>query len=237
MERGAGALIIIPTYNEKENAPAIAEAVHGVVPEAHILFVDDNSPDGTGAVIDAMVAKDARVKVLHRAGKQGLGTAYVAGFREGLAKGYQYLLEMDADFSHDPKYLPEMIGRAKGGVDLVIGSRYVRGGGTENWGIGRKIISRGGGLYARTILGVKIRDVTAGFLCYRRGVLKSMDLSTVSSQGYGFQIEMKYRIVKSGFRVEEIPIHFVDRRVGQSKMSKKIFLEAMGMVWRLRLRG
>jgi dolichol-phosphate mannosyltransferase len=231
---GEGALIVIPTYNERDNAREIARATLDVVPRAAILFVDDNSPDGTGAILDELAAKDPRIRVLHRAGKLGLGTAYLDGFRRGLAEGFRYLLEMDADFSHDPKYLPEMIGRAEGGVDLVIGSRYVKGGGTENWGLGRKLISRGGGLYARTVLGVGIRDLTAGFLCYRREVLEKLGLDRVRSQGYGFQIEMKYRVVKAGFRVEEIPIWFVDRKVGKSKMSKKIFLEAMGMVWKLR---
>lgn len=229
-----GALIIIPTYNERENAPAIAQAVHTVVPDADLLFVDDHSPDGTGAVLDEMAAKDPRVQVLHRSGKQGLGTAYLAGFRRGLEAGYDYLLEMDADFSHDPKYLPEMLRRARAGADVVIGSRYVDGGGTVNWGIGRKILSRGGGVYARTVLGVPVQDLTAGFICYRRRVLETLDLDAIRSEGYGFQIEMKYRVVRAGFRVEEMPITFVDRRVGQSKMSRRIFIEALTMVWRLR---
>jgi dolichol-phosphate mannosyltransferase len=230
-------LVIIPTYNEKDNVAPIAAAVHAVVPDVHILFVDDNSPDGTGGVIDGLCARDKRIHVLHRTGKQGLGTAYVAGFRHGLAQGYQVLIEMDADFSHDPKYLPEMRRRLAAGADVVVGSRYVEGGGTENWGLGRQIISRGGGLYARTILGVGIRDLTAGFIAYRRHVLEALALEDVGSQGYGFQIEMKYRVLKHGFRLEEMPIVFVDRRVGQSKMSKKIFAEALLMVWRLRLTG
>ena len=234
---GHGVLIIIPTYNERENAPAIAAAVHASLPEAHILFVDDNSPDGTGAVIDALIPRAPWVKVLHRAGTQGLGTASIAGFKQGLADGYQVLIEMDADFSHDPKYLPEMLRRLDAGADLVVGSRYVRGGGTENWGLARQVISRGGGLYARTILGVRVKDLTAGFLAYKRRVLETIDLDAVGSQGYGFQIEMKYRTLGKGFRVEEMPITFVDRRVGQSKMSRKIVLEALTMVWRLRLTG
>jgi dolichol-phosphate mannosyltransferase len=229
------ALIIIPTYNERENAPAIARAIHEVVPEAHILFVDDNSPDGTGAVADELAAADPRVHVLHRAGKLGLGTAYLEGFRWGLGQGYDFLLEMDADFSHDPRYLPAMIEAARERADLVIGSRYVEGGGTENWGLGRRLISKGGGLYARTILGVSVRDLTAGFLCYRRRVLENLDLASIRSSGYGFQIEMKYRVLRAGFRIEEIPIRFVDRRVGQSKMSRRIFVEALLMVWKLRL--
>jgi dolichol-phosphate mannosyltransferase len=187
---GQGVLVIIPTYNERDNVAAIAEAVHAVVPAVHILFVDDNSPDGTGAVIDGMCKKDERVHVLHRTGKQGLGTAYVAGFRHGLAKGYRILIEMDADFSHDPKYLPEMLRRLDSSADVVVGSRYVDGGGTENWGLGRQMISRGGGFYARTILGVGIRDLTAGFIGYRRDVLEKLALDQVGSQGYGFQIEM-----------------------------------------------
>jgi dolichol-phosphate mannosyltransferase len=232
---GTGALIIIPTYNERDNVAAIAEAVLAVVPRVNILFVDDGSPDGTGQLLDEMSARDPRVKVKHRAGKLGLGTAYLEGFRAGLEGGYEKLIEMDADFSHDPRYLPEMLRRIDDGADVVIGSRYVGGGGTANWGLGRKIISRGGGLYARTILGVPIRDLTAGFICYRRKVLETIDLAGIRSEGYGFQIEMKYRVLRAGFRVEEMPIVFVDRRVGQSKMSKRIFVEALTMVWKLRL--
>jgi dolichol-phosphate mannosyltransferase len=229
------ALVIIPTYNERDNVAAIAPQVLAAAPDVHILFVDDNSPDGTGAVLDDMAAAEPRVHVLHRAGKLGLGTAYLEGFRWGLARGYAYLFEMDADFSHDPRYLPVMLERARAGVDMVIGSRYVAGGGTVNWGILRQIISRGGGLYARTVLGVPIRDLTAGFICYRRQVLETLDLDGIRSSGYGFQIEMKYRVLQAGFRVEEVPIVFEDRRVGQSKMSRKIFVEALTMVWRLRL--
>jgi dolichol-phosphate mannosyltransferase len=228
-------LVVIPTFNERENVPEIARAVHEVTPDVDILFVDDNSPDGTGDVADSLAAADPRVKVLHRAGKLGLGTAYLAAFERGLADGYQYLIEMDADFSHDPRYLPEMIARARRGADVVVGSRYVDGGGTENWGLGRRIISKGGGLYARAILGVDVKDLTAGFVCYRRRVLEELGLETVRSEGYGFQIEMKYRVLKKGFRIEEMPILFIDRRVGQSKMSKRIFLEALTLVWRLRL--
>lgn len=230
-------LVIIPTYNERENAPAIAEAVHAAAPSVDVLFVDDNSPDGTGAVVDGLCARHPWIKVIHRTGKQGLGTAYVAGFKKGLAEGYDVLIEMDADFSHDPRYLNEMVARLESGADAVVGSRYVAGGGTENWGLVRRIISRGGGVYARTILGMGLRDLTAGFIAWRRHVLEGIDLDAVGSQGYGFQIEMKYRAVNAGYRVEEMPIVFVDRRVGQSKMSRKIFVEAMLMVWRLRLTG
>lgn len=228
-------LIIIPTYNERENLPAIVAAVHAQLPVAELLIVDDNSPDGTGQVADELAARDPKVHVLHREGKQGLGTAYVAGFRWALASDYHYIFEMDCDFSHDPKYLPSLLAAAEGGADLVLGSRYCAGGGTVNWGPLRKIISRGGSLYARTILGVGVRDLTGGFKCFRRKTLEMIDLSSVSAQGYGFQIEMTYRAVKMGLRVAEVPIVFVDRRVGQSKMSKKIFVEALALVWKLRL--
>jgi dolichol-phosphate mannosyltransferase len=232
----AGALVIIPTYNERDNVETVAREIFAACDEVDVLFVDDNSPDGTGQILDQMVARDARVQVLHRPGKMGLGTAYRAGFRRGLAAPYERFIEMDADLSHDPRYLPEMLRRSRSGVDLVIGSRYVTGGGTINWGVGRQLISRGGGFYARTVLGLPIRDVTAGFLCFHRRVLETIDLDDVRSEGYGFQIEMKYRVSRAGFKIEEMPIVFVDRRVGQSKMSKKIFLEALTMVWRLRLR-
>ncbi|HEX8950665.1 MAG TPA: polyprenol monophosphomannose synthase [Polyangia bacterium] len=230
-------LVIVPTYNERDNLPAIIAAVHEHLPEADLLVVDDNSPDGTGAVADELAARDGKVHVLHRPGKQGLGTAYVAGFKWALGRDYQFLFEMDCDFSHDPKYLPTMLARARAGADLVLGSRYVDGGGTVNWGPARKLISKGGSLYARTILGVGVRDLTGGFKCFRRATLEALDLDGVSAQGYGFQIEMTYRTVKRGLRVEEVPIVFVDRRVGQSKMSKKIFLEALTLVWKLRLAG
>jgi dolichol-phosphate mannosyltransferase len=228
-------LVIVPTYNERENLPQIIAAVHQNLPAADILVVDDGSPDGTGVLADEIAARDAKVKVLHRAGKLGLGTAYVAGFRWALEADYAWVFEMDCDFSHDPKYLPLLLQTAQAGADLVLGSRYVDGGGTVNWGPMRKLISRGGSLYARTILGIAVRDLTGGFKCFRRKVLESIDLSTVAGQGYAFQIEMTYRALKSGFRVVEVPIVFVDRRVGQSKMSKKIFVEALALVWRLRL--
>jgi len=230
-------LVVVPTYNERDNLPEIVAAAHEHLPEADLLIVDDNSPDGTGQLADELAAKDRKLHVLHRAGKQGLGTAYIAGFKWALARDYGFVFEMDADFSHDPKYLPIMLARARAGADLVIGSRYVDGGGTVNWGPVRKFISRGGSFYARTILGVGVRDMTAGYKCFRRQALEALDLDTVSAQGYGFQIEMTFRAIKQGFRVEEVPIVFVDRRVGQSKMSKKIFLEALTLVWKLRLAG
>jgi dolichol-phosphate mannosyltransferase len=231
------ALIVVPTYNERDNVRGIAERLLAALPETHVLFVDDNSPDGTGAVLDELAATQPRLHVMHRAGKLGLGTAYVEGFGWGLARGYAYLFEMDADGSHDPKYLTQMLALADDGADVVIGSRYIPGGGTENWGPGRKLISRGGSLYARTVLGVDVRDVTAGFMCWRRSALEAIDLSTITSNGYSFQIEMKYRALKHGLRVVETPIVFVDRRVGQSKMSRAIFVEALLKVWTLRFRG
>jgi dolichol-phosphate mannosyltransferase len=227
-------LIIIPTYNERENLEAIVGAVERALPEASFLIIDDHSPDGTGQIADELAARDPRVSVMHRAGKLGLGTAYVAGFRWALERGFDFVFEMDADFSHDPKYLAPMLERARAGGDMVIGSRYVAGGGTENWGVGRKLISQGGSLYARAILGIKVRDITAGFICYRRAVLEGIDIDTLRSNGYSFQIETKYRAHRAGFRVVEHPIVFADRRVGKSKMSRKIFLEALTMVWKIR---
>jgi len=229
-------LIVVPTYNERDNVQGIAGRLLAALPATELLFVDDNSPDGTGGLLDELAAADRRIHVMHRAGKLGLGTAYVEGFTWGLARGYTYLFEMDADGSHDPKYLPQLLALAVDGADVVVGSRYVPGGGTENWGAGRKLLSRGGSLYARTILGVELRDVTAGFLCWRRAALEAIDLSTITSNGYSFQIEMKYRALNKNLRVVETPIVFVDRRVGQSKMSRAIFVEALLKVWELRFR-
>ena len=229
------ALVCIPTYNEAENIEPITQAVLKAEPRVDILIVDDNSPDGTGKIADTLAAREPRIRVLHREKKEGLGRAYLAAFRWAMAEGYTYIIEMDADFSHDPKYLPQFVDAAEGGADLVLGSRYVQGGGTVNWGTGRKIISRGGSLYARTILGVGTRDLTGGFKCFNRRVLETIDLEAVKSTGYAFQIELTYRSLKKGFTVKEIPIVFEDRRVGQSKMSKKIFVEALTMVWKLRL--
>ncbi|MBN8471958.1 polyprenol monophosphomannose synthase [Corallococcus exiguus] len=228
------ALVCIPTYNERDNIGPITQAVLAADPRVDILVVDDNSPDGTGQLADELAAKDPRVRVLHREKKEGLGRAYLAAFRWALAEGYTYILEMDADFSHDPRYLPTFMDAAEGGADLVLGSRYVDGGGTVNWGVGRKIISRGGSLYARSILGVDVRDLTGGFKCFNRRVLESINLDEVRSTGYAFQIELTYRTLRKGFTVREVPIVFEDRRVGHSKMNKKIFVEALGMVWKLR---
>ena len=229
------ALVCIPTYNEAENIELIAQAVLKAEPRVDILVVDDNSPDGTGKIADALAAKEPRLRVLHREKKEGLGRAYLAAFRWALEQGYTYIIEMDADFSHDPRYLPAFVDAAEAGADLVLGSRYVTGGGTVNWGIGRQVLSRGGSLYARTILGVDTRDLTGGFKCFNRRVLESIGLDEVKSSGYAFQIELTYRTLKKGFTVRELPIVFEDRRVGHSKMSRKIFLEALTMVWKLRL--
>lgn len=229
------ALIVVPTYNERDNVADVVREFLAPVPEAEILFVDDNSPDGTGRLLDEIAGANPRVHVMHRPGKLGLGTAYIDGFRWGLERGYAYMLEMDADFSHDPMYLPDMIRLAAEGADMVVGSRWVDGGGTRNWGLGRQMISRAGSFYARSILGVDIRDLTAGFICYRRQTLVRLDLAAVESNGYSFQIEMKYRVLRAGMTVVELPIVFVDRRVGQSKMSRGIVAEALGMVWKLRL--
>ena len=228
------ALVIIPTYNELENLKPIVDAVLAVDSRVDVLVCDDNSPDGTGKLADELAAKNERIQVLNHEKKEGLGRAYLAAFRWALARGYQFIIEMDADFSHDPRFLPKLIDTAQNEADLALGSRYVEGGGTVNWGVGRQIISQGGSLYARTILGVHIRDLTGGFKCFNRRVLEGIDLNTIESSGYGFQIELTYRALKKGFTVKEIPIVFEDRRVGQSKMSRKIFLEAARMVWKLR---
>jgi dolichol-phosphate mannosyltransferase len=230
------ALVCLPTYNEAENLRPMVAAVLAAVPQVEILIVDDNSPDGTGRVADELAAADPRVHVLHRAGKEGLGRAYLAAFAWALARDYGLVLEMDCDFSHHPRYLPAMLAAAEG-ADLVLGSRYVDGGGTVNWGATRKVISRGGSLYARTILGLSVRDLTGGFKCFRREVLEGIDLPTVECTGYAFQVELTYRAVRKGFRVVEIPIVFEDRRVGHSKMSRRIFLEAVRKVWSIRFSG
>jgi dolichol-phosphate mannosyltransferase len=227
------ALVIIPTYNERDNLGPITSAVLAADARVDILVVDDNSPDGTGQLADELAAREPRIQVLHREKKEGLGRAYVAAFKWAMAKRYDYIIEMDADFSHDPKYLTGLIDAAKT-ADISVGSRYVEGGGTVNWGIGRQVMSRGGSMYARTVLGISLRDVTAGFKCFNRRVLEAIDLDQVQSSGYGFQIELSYRALKRGFTIREIPIVFEDRRVGQSKMSRKIFLEAVKMVWKLR---
>jgi dolichol-phosphate mannosyltransferase len=226
-------LIIIPTYNEYENIPPLLEAIFSYVSQTDILIVDDNSPDGTGELVDKIALTDKRVHVIHRAGKLGLGTAYVAGFKYAIAHNYDAAFEMDADFSHDPQYLPNFL-TAIEHADLVIGSRYIPGGATPNWSIIRRLISGGGNIFARLVLGMPIHDCTAGYRCYRCEVLESIDLESVESQGYGFQVELVYRVMKQGFRIIETPIVFMDRRVGKSKMSRKIMLEAFTYVLRTR---
>jgi dolichol-phosphate mannosyltransferase len=228
-------LICMPTYNEAENLRPITQAVHAVVPEVHILVIDDNSPDGTGDIADEIADSDERIHVLHRTEKAGLGKAYIAGFEWALAHGYERIVEMDADFSHQPKYLPDMIGQLDH-YDVVVGSRYVAGGGTEDWGVLRKIISRGGGMYSRTILGVDVQDLTAGFVAWRAEALANLDLEDVEASGYVFQIEMKYRAFKQDYKILEIPIVFPDRIVGESKMTPDIAAEALWRVWKIRFK-
>jgi dolichol-phosphate mannosyltransferase len=229
------ALVCLPTYDEAENIGPMTAAILAAAP-VDILVIDDNSPDGTGRIADQIAAREPRVHVLHRKGKEGLGKAYIAGFGWALERDYDLVLEMDADFSHNPRYLRGML-EAAHDADLVLGSRYVPGGGTVNWGLGRKILSRGGSLYARTILGLGVRDLTGGFKCFRREVLEEIELETVECSGYAFQIELTYRAHRRGFRVAEIPIVFEDRRVGASKMSRRIVLEAISKVWSIRLSG
>jgi dolichol-phosphate mannosyltransferase len=231
-------VIVLPTYNERENlrhaVARIREVADGASVQLHTLIVDDNSPDGTGELADQLAARVADVSVMHRAGKEGLGRAYVAGFRQALALGAERIFEMDADLSHDATYLPDFLRWIDRGADVVLGSRYVKGGGVENWGLSRKIISRGGCLYAQTILRLPYRDLTGGFKCFRRRVLETIDLDSIDTAGYGFQIEMTYRAHQLGFRIVELPIVFVDRQVGESKMSNDIVVEAMKNVWKLR---
>ncbi len=226
------ATVCLPTYNERENLEPMVRALgrHGV----RVLVIDDSSPDGTGELADRLASQLDYVDVLHRPRKEGLGPAYLAGFRKALADGAELILEMDADFSHNPDDVPRLI-EATGQADLVLGSRYVHGGSIGNWGLVRRAVSSGGSLYARLLLGVPIHDFTAGFKCYRRAVLESIDLDAVSSRGYAFQIETTYRALRAGFRVVEIPINFVDREVGGSKMSRTIVLEAIWKVPSLRL--
>jgi dolichol-phosphate mannosyltransferase len=232
---GRRALVCLPTYNEIENLRPVTDAILAAAP-VDVLVVDDGSPDGTGRLADEIAAREPRVHVLHRGRKEGLGKAYLAAFAWALARPYGLVLEMDADFSHHPRYLPRMLERAAD-ADLVLGSRYVPGGGTVNWGLARKVISRGGSLYARTILGLPYRDLTGGFKCFRREVLEGIDLATVQCTGYAFQIELTYRAHRRGFRVAELPIVFEDRRVGHSKMSRRIVLEAIRKVWSIRASG
>jgi dolichol-phosphate mannosyltransferase len=224
--------LVLPTYDEAENVEAIAMAALEKLPAAaRVLIVDDNSPDGTGAIADRLAGVEPRIEILHRPRKEGLGPAYIAGFRRALAGGAGLILEMDADFSHDPAYLPRLLAAAER-ADLVVGSRYVPGGGVGDWGAVRRAISRGGSAYARRVLGVEVHDLTGGFKCFRREVLETIDLDSVSSRGYAFQVELTYRAIQQGFSVVEVPIVFRDRRVGSSKMDRSIVLEA---IWRVPL--
>jgi dolichol-phosphate mannosyltransferase len=229
------ATVCLPTYNERENLEPMVHALGDVLgPEGRVLVIDDSSPDGTGEIADRLAVELPYVDVLHRARKEGLGPAYIAGFRRALADGAELVLEMDCDFSHDPAAVPSLLEAAER-ADLVLGSRYVPGGGVGNWGRGRLFISAGGSWYARVLLGVGIRDLTGGFKCYRRAVLEAIDLDAIHSKGYAFQIETTYRALRKGFRVVEVPISFVDREVGGSKMSRSIVVEGMWKVPLLRL--
>ena len=229
----ANATVCLPTFNERENIEAMLRALQPL--DVRVLVIDDNSPDGTGEIADRLAEELDFVSVLHREQKEGLGPAYLAGFRHVLVEGAEYVLEMDCDFSHDPADVPRLLAACEAGADLALGSRYVPGGGTANWGLGRRIVSWGGSFYARVLLGVRIRDLTGGFKCYRRRVLEAIDLDAIESKGYAFQIETTYRTVRRGFRVVEVPIRFADRTEGHSKMSRGIFLEAVAKVPALRL--
>ena len=229
------AVVCLPTYNERENLEPMLRALGDK--DVRVLVIDDNSPDGTGELADRLAAELGYVDVLHRESKEGLGPAYLAGFRRALTSEAELILEMDCDFSHDPDYVPRLIAAVDDGADLALGSRYVPGGGVRDWGLVRRFISAGGSFYARIILGVKVRDLTGGFKCYRRAVLETIDLDAVDSRGYAFQIETTYRTLRAGFKVVEVPITFADREVGGSKMSKAIVAEAIWKVPGLRLKA
>jgi dolichol-phosphate mannosyltransferase len=227
------AVLCLPTYNERENLEPMLRALGNT--GVRVLVIDDNSPDGTGLLADRLATELDYVEVLHRERKEGLGPAYLAGFRRALADGADLVLEMDCDFSHDPSDVPRLLAAVEGGADLALGSRYAPGGGVRNWGLLRRVVSAGGSLYARILLGVNVRDLTGGFKCYRRVVLERIDLDAVESKGYAFQIETTYRTLRAGFKVVEVPITFADREVGGSKMSKAIVAEAIWKVPALRL--
>jgi len=226
-------VIVMPTYDEAENIENIVHEILGLGCGVSILIIDDNSPDGTGEIADRLTAENHEVNVRHREGKLGLGSAYRFGFDEALAMGADYVFEMDADFSHDPRYIPQFLSAIRD-HDVVIGSRYVEGGGVENWGLGRELLSRGGSTYTRMMTGMKLRDCTGGYRCHTREVIEKIDFSRISASGYGFQVELAYVCVKMGFDVFELPIVFTDRRVGESKMSKGIVWEAIWLVGGLR---
>ncbi|WP_169982306.1 polyprenol monophosphomannose synthase [Microbispora sp. H10836] len=235
MERTPGrVLVIVPTYNERENLPMITRRLREALPDVHLLVADDNSPDGTGRIADELAEADDQVHVLHRTSKQGLGAAYIAGFRWGLAEGYDVLVEMDADGSHQPEELHKLLDAVTDGADLAIGSRWVPGGKTVNWPFSRELLSRGANTYVRLVLGIPVRDATAGFRAYRAATLEKIGLDDVESQGYCFQVDLTLRTVRQGLRVREMPITFVERTVGSSKMSRRIIIEAF---WRVAVWG
>ncbi len=227
-------IIIIPTYNEKGNIERLIEEIRKLNRDFHVLIIDDNSPDSTGKIADELAERHTGVSVIHRPGKLGLGTAYVTGFKYAIENDYELVFTMDADFSHQPKYLIELLEKAKE-CDLVIGSRYIEDGRIKNWPLHRLILSRGANIYVRMVTGLPVSDSTGGFNCYRKKVLKKIDLDKVISDGYAFQIEMKYRLWKKGFSIKEVPITFIDRTRGTSKISKKIIFQAFFLVWKLRL--
>ncbi len=231
------ALVIIPTYNERENVRQITDALLASSSEVDILFVDDNSPDGTGEIADQLASQNDRVNIVHRRDKQGLGKAYIAGFNWALERDYQYVMEMDADFSHNPADVPRLLEAAKGGTDLVLGSRYIGGIRVINWPLNRLILSRGAGLYVKIITGMPFSDPTGGFKCFRRKVLEQIDLERIRSNGYSFQIEMTHHAWMRGLNIIEVPITFEERRSGDSKMSRAIIREALWMVWKLLFRA
>ncbi|HEX5028797.1 MAG TPA: polyprenol monophosphomannose synthase [Gaiellaceae bacterium] len=232
------AILCLPTYNERENLEAMIEALGAVLDTERdaVLVIDDGSPDGTGEIADRLASEHPWVSVLHRTSKEGIGPAYVAGFRKALAEGAELVLEMDCDFSHDPSDVPRLVAASED-ADLVLGSRYAQGGGTANWGLLRRVVSRGGCLYAQILLGMRVRDLTGGFKCFRRAALEAIDLDALSAHGYAFQIETTYRIHRAGLRIQEVPITFVERRAGSSKMTGSIVAEAMWKVPLLRLRA
>ena len=234
---GSGTLIVTPTYNERANLEAFVEATLGVAPGAHVLIVDDNSRDGTGVLADELAARDKRVRVLHRPSKLGLGTAYTAAFQLGLHEDYRYFFEMDADLSHDPRHLPDFFEQLEAGADLVVGSRNVPRGNVTGWGAGRQLLSKGSSLYSRLILGVGVRDLTSGYKGFRRSALQAILTENIVSNGYSFQIELTYRALRLGLDVREVPIVFMDRQAGTSKMDRKMVLEAVTTVWKLRFRS
>ena len=232
---GAGAWVVLPTYNEAENVGPISSAILAALPAATLLVVDDESPDGTGRIADDLAAADPRIRVLHRAAKQGLGRAYLDGFATALAGGATTVIQMDADFSHDPAALPGLVAPiGDGTVDLVIGSRYTRGGGVVDWGLARRVVSRGGSIFARTVLALGPHDLTGGFKAWRAATLAAVPFDGVHAGGYVFQIEMTFRASRAGARIREVPITFRDRRIGQSKMSRRIIVEALVVVVQLR---